>query len=79
MEIKELLEIEPRLLDIIKLSIVMNDQAKSEDLYWHNLWSVVKTKIHEIIGFGAENKQINKSEHWDLFHDYIKSICNNLK
>lgn len=79
MTIEELLSIEPELNNIVSYVISINKTAKNQRVYWHSVWRNAKSSCKIYVGWQSRNASINKSEHWDLFHNYLKSLATNCK
>lgn len=79
MTIEEMLVIQPRLKYVVKFVKDSNYMAKHRTTYWHNVWSHAKKLSSTYIGIGSENGKLNEPKHYDLFHNYLKSLATNCK
>lgn len=72
MTIKQMAEIEPRLLYVIELAKELNHNER----YWADAWYQLKPKMTPLIGDMAADERLCSSELWDAFHDHLSLICN---
>ena len=77
LSIEEILLTEPQLEWVVNYCIRQNELAKEGEIYFYEVWSFVKTKIHNLIGYYAKSKTLANSRAWDTFHNYLLDITPN--
>jgi hypothetical protein len=72
--IDEILKVNPYLKNVISFVKKENIRAKTEDIYWYQVWSKAKRMMMDEIGWMCDYDEISDSYHWCLFHDHLKDL-----
>jgi len=68
---KELVEAEPRLVEVERLSLRLHPRAAQDD--W-SAWSTVKMAMMKLVGWEAEQYALRHSAAYDVGYDHLLAI-----
>jgi hypothetical protein len=75
----QIIEKEPRLLEVIEWLKAENQKAKFKTVYFCDVWIELKRKTTPLVGWDCNNKELQESREWDTIVRHLESLTPNMK